>query len=83
MRTITGHFRIVVHANVDNSGNVTDANFKTRGPSQYFARLSMDAARQWKFSPPMVNGTPSASEWLIRFKFSRDGIDSSAEQVSP
>ena len=83
MRTITGHFRVSVRAKVDSSGNVTDTKFKTRGPSQYFARLSMEAAKNWKFTPPVVNGTPASSEWLINFKFSRAGIVDSAQQVSP
>jgi serine/threonine protein kinase len=87
IRTITGHFRIVIQASVDDAGNVTDAKFKTRGPSQYFARLSMEAARKWKFAPAEVNGRPAASavpsQWMITFKFSRAGIDGSAEQVSP
>lgn len=80
MRTISGHFRISVRANVDSSGNVTDAKFVTRGPSQYFARLSMDAAKKWKFAPPLVNGKPAPSEWVIQFRFSRTAINDSAEQ---
>jgi TonB family protein len=82
MRTISGHFTITVRANVDSSGNVSEARFVTRGPSQYFARLSMDAAKKWKFTPPVVNGKPSSSEWLIHFRFSRTGINDSAEQRS-
>jgi hypothetical protein len=30
-----------------------------------------------------VNGTPAPSEWLIQFRFSRAGINDSAEQRSP
>jgi serine/threonine protein kinase len=83
MRTISGHFRIAVRAKVDSSGSVSDAAFVIRGPSQYFARLSMDAAKKWKFTPPVVDGKPAPSEWLIKFQFSRTGINDSAEQRSP
>jgi TonB family protein len=83
MRTISGHFRINIRANVDSSGNVSEAKFVTRGPSQYFARLSMEAAKKWKFTPPVVDGRPAPSEWLIEFRFSRAGINDSAEQRSP
>jgi TonB family protein len=83
MRTISGHFRITVRAIVDSDGNVSEAKFVSRGPSQYFARLSMDAAKQWKFAPAMVNGRPTPSQWLIQFGFSRTGINDSAEEQSP
>jgi TonB family protein len=82
LHTITGHIRISIRANVDSSGNVTDASFATRGPSQYFARAAMNAAKQWKFTPPVVDGQAVASRWMIRFKLSRSAVDDSAEQLS-
>jgi TonB family protein len=55
-RTIHGTIKVRVKVRVDAGGNVTSANLITVGPSQYFARLSMDAARQWKFKPPVAKG---------------------------
>ena len=72
-RTIHGTIKVRVKVDVDPSGNVTGANFITVGPSQYFARLAMDAARQWKFKPPESKGQSLPSRWTLLFEFSRDG----------
>ena len=72
-RTIHGVIKVRVKVRVDPSGNVTGANFVTVGPSQYFARLSMDAARQWKFKPPVSKGQTVPSDWTLLFEFTRDG----------
>ena len=80
MRTVTGHVRVSIRANVDSSGKVTQATFATHGPSQYFARLAMNAAKQWTFQPPIVNGSPTASRWVLRFQFGRTSTTASASQ---
>ena len=72
-RTIHGTIKVRLKVHVDPSGNVTGANFLTVGPSQYFARLSMDAARQWKFKPPVSKGQTVPSDWTLLFEFTRDG----------
>jgi outer membrane biosynthesis protein TonB len=46
---------------VDAAGHVTDANVQSQN-SQYFAKLSLQAARKWEFAP-------EAGEWLLRFEF--------------
>ena len=70
-RTIQGTVRVRVKANVDASGNVTGTKLESPGPSQYFARLSTEAAHKWKFAPVQVNGQNVASEWILRFEFGR------------
>jgi TonB family protein len=66
--TITGTIKINVRVNVDPSGSVSDAQFERRGPSDYFARKSMEAARKWKF-------TPNASRaWVLHFELRRSGV---------
>lgn len=67
--TIWGTVRVGVRVNVDPSGNVEGAKLDPEGPSKYFARLSLDAAREWKFRPPSVNGANVASEWVIHFGY--------------
>jgi outer membrane biosynthesis protein TonB len=52
---------------------VTDAKFVTIGPSKYFSRLSMEAARQWKFKAPVANGQAGRSQWTLLFEFQRGG----------
>ncbi len=71
--TIRGTVRVMVRVKVDASGDVAGADFDSRGPSRYFARLAMDAARQWKFEPPAANGQKTASVWVLRFEFRRNG----------
>jgi protein TonB len=81
--TITGTIRIVVKVDVDATGNVTQARLQSAGPSKYFARLALEAARDWKFRPVLANGQAVASEWVVRFGFSRRGTEGSAERTAP
>ena len=67
--TIEGTVRVRVRAAVDASGNVTGATLESAGPSQYFARLALEAARGWKFSPESGQSAPRA--WVLRFEFAR------------
>jgi TonB family protein len=80
-RTIHGTIKVRVKVRVDPSGNVTGANFVTVGPSQYFARLSMDAARQWKFKPSVSKGQTVPSEWTLLFEFTRDGTQETLQEA--
>jgi TonB family protein len=80
LRTITGHLKVRVRVEVDPAGNVTSARFVTEGPSKYFARISMQAAQQWKFTAPNQNGQAIPSHWTILFEFTRGGI---SEEASP
>jgi TonB family protein len=69
--SIHGTVRVGVKVNVDREGNVEDAELIYRGPSRYFARTAVDAARQWKFSPPTVGGRGVLSTWNLQFEFTR------------
>jgi TonB family protein len=71
--TIQGHIKVGVRVAVDGSGSVTGTKLVTPGPSKYFARLSTEAARRWKFKPAEADGQGVASEWVLRFEFSRKG----------
>jgi len=81
--TITGKVRVSVKVDVDDTGNVTDVSLESPGPSKYFARLASEAAHQWKFTPPHVNGRDVASEWLLRFAFGRENTTVSPTQTKP
>ena len=81
--TITGTVRVRVRVDVDPSGNVTDAQFDWPGPSRYFARLSMAAAREWKFRPPNVNAKSAPSEWTIRFDYTNSATTATAVVLHP
>jgi outer membrane biosynthesis protein TonB len=74
-RTIRGHVRVSVRLIVEQDGTVFAALAEQRGPSRYFERLAIDAAKKWTF-------TPSDSEaqrlMLVKFDFTRDGATADA-----
>jgi TonB family protein len=79
--TISGTIKVAVLVNVNSSGKVTSATFKTHGSSRYFAESALKAAKNWQFSPPLVDGHPTASAWLLQFRFRRSSIQASSQQV--
>jgi len=76
--TIRGTIKVAVRVKVDPSGKVTSTTLKARGPSRYFANQALKAAEHWEFSAPEINGQPTASTWLLQFRFKRRSI-----QVTP
>lgn len=81
--TIRGRILVIVRAQVDASGNVSDAAFDRPGPSHYFASLSLAAAHNWKFRPAQARGRPVPSTWDLEFGFAQTGIDVSPIEKSP
>ena len=67
--TIHGQVRVSVRVTVDRAGNVINETFEVLGPSPYFARLSIQAARKWKFAA----ADERARQWVLHFEFSREG----------
>jgi TonB family protein len=55
---------------VDPDGSVFAAVADRAGPSRYFQRLAIEAAKKWTFPPA---DTPSQRLMQVRFDFSRDG----------
>jgi len=69
-RTIQGTIKVRVRVDVDAAGNVAKAKLELSGPSMYFSRVAMEAAREWKFAP--ARGDESGPrEWKLQFAFSR------------
>lgn len=83
LSTIQGTVRVTIKANVNASGRVSEAVLDNPGPSRYFADKALAAARQWEFSSPVVDGRNMPSEWLIRFEFTREGVNAYPSQVQP
>jgi len=71
-QSIRGHVDVGVRVTVDAAGNVTDAVLESPSRSNYFNRVSVDTARQWKFAAG-PGGT-----WTVQFEFRQDGIDAGA-----
>src|SRR5665213_2063545 len=74
-QTISGHIKVWVRVIVDQDGSVFAATADRIGPSRYFQRLAIEAARKWTF-PPI--DTQSRRLIQIRFDFSRDGTTGSS-----
>ena len=81
--TIRGRVRVSVRVQVDPSGGVVGAEFDSPGPSKYFARLAMQAAQRWKFSPAQVDGQDATREWILRFEFGRTATKAYPLKVGP
>ena len=75
LASIHGKFVVRIRVTVDAAGNVSDAAFESEGPSQYFAKAALQAARQWKFPPAQASGQSEASARMLEFKFTRDGAE--------
>jgi TonB family protein len=69
-RTIQGTIKVRLRVGVDAAGNVAKTKFELSGPSQYFSRAALEAAREWKFVPARAD-EPALREWKIQFAFSR------------
>jgi TonB family protein len=76
-RTIQGTIKVRVRVDVDAAGNVAKAKLEVSGPSKYFSRVAMEAAREWKFVPAGADES-GAREWKVQFAFSRAKTEVSA-----
>ena len=74
-RTIRGHVRVSVRVIVEQDGSVFAALAEQRGPSRYFERLAIDAAKKWTF--PAADAGPQRL-MLVKFDFTRDGTTARA-----
>ncbi len=68
-QSIRGEVNVSVRVTVDAAGNVTNAELESSSGSNYFNRVAVDAARQWKFA------AGAGGAWQLRFQFRHDGTD--------
>jgi TonB family protein len=76
-RTIQGTIKVRVRVEVDSAGNVAKTKLELSGPSKYFSRVAMEAAREWKFVPAPA-GESGTREWKLQFAFRRSKTEVSA-----
>jgi len=69
-RTIRGHIKVSVRVIVDTEGTVVAALVDERGPSRYFERLSIEAAKKWTFP---ADDAQAKRLKLVQFEFTRGG----------
>jgi serine/threonine protein kinase len=78
--SIRGQIKVTVLVTVDRSGNVVGETLENQGSSKYFARLGLEAAKKWKFSPA---DSPDSRLWLLQFEFTRSGAAGQAYPRTP
>jgi serine/threonine protein kinase len=78
--SIRGQIKVTVLVTVDRSGNVVGETLENQGSSKYFARLSLEAAKKWKFTPA---DSQDSRQWLLQFEFTRSGAAGQAVPRSP
>jgi TonB family protein len=83
VQSIRGEVNVAVRVAVDAGGSVESASLDSPGPSRYFAKMSLQAAQNWKFKPAQADGKNVASAWILHFKFTQAGTDVTPVQVSP
>ena len=69
---------VLIRVSVNRDGKVLDAAYVVPGPGNYFARVAQRAALLWKFKPPVQNGEPERSVWMLKFNFERTGTEATA-----
>lgn len=69
-RTIHGHIKVWVRVRVDQDGSVQSATTDLPGPSRYFRRLALEAAKKWTFPP---DDAAVRRLMQVQFDFSRNG----------
>jgi TonB family protein len=74
-RTIRGHIKVWVQVIVEQDGSVFGVLADRAGPSRYFERLAIEAAKKWTFPP---TDTPARRMMQVRFDFSRSGTTAHA-----
>ena len=69
----TAHIQgdVVLHAIIDKDGSVTELQFISGPP--ILIRSAMDAVRQWRYAPTLLNGEPVQVDTTITVKFTLGG----------
>jgi TonB family protein len=62
---------------IDKNGTVIAATTQEAGPSRYFERLALAAAKKWTFAPIE---TDEEREARLRFSYTRAGVTARAER---
>jgi TonB family protein len=78
--SIRGQIKVTVLVTVDRSGNVIGETLENQGSSKYFARLGLEAAKKWKFTP---TDSQDSRQWLLQFDFTRSGAAGQAAPRTP
>lgn len=76
-----GPVQVEIRVWVNQNGSVSNAEYMTLGPGNYFARVAREAARAWKFRAPETEGQRRSSTWNLRFRFERRNVEATATEI--
>ena len=71
---------VELHVSVNDEGTATNAEYRSQGPGNYFARVAKQSVLRWKFQPPVKDGQARSSVWTVRFRFGREETDVTATE---
>jgi TonB family protein len=77
--TIRGTVRVSIRVIIGKDGTVLAADSDDPGPSRYFERLSLEAAKKWTFTPAAKQ---AQRVMLIKFHFTNDGATATAQPLN-
>ena len=83
IESIQGRVNVSVRVRVDQQGEVSDATLDSTGSSRYFARVAVEAAKNWKFKPAQEDAQAAPSVWILQFEFTQSGTEITPFKVSP
>ena len=74
---IEGLVPVEVTLRIGRDGSVVSAHATAQYDSvrSYFAQQAVAAARQWRFRPARVGRETVTSQWTVRFRFYRSGVE--------
>jgi len=73
--------QVDVRVSVNSNGAVSSAQSVTQSRGNYWARVSQQAAEEWKFKAPISQGHAQDSYWMLLFQYSRGKTDVVAKQL--
>jgi TonB family protein len=83
IESIQGRVDVSVRVRVDQQGEVSEATLDSPGTSRYFARVAVEAAKEWKFKPAQEDSQAAPSVWILQFEFTQAGTEITPFKVSP
>jgi TonB family protein len=77
LQTIHGTIKVTIRTLVNQDGTVRAATSHIPGPSRYFERVALQAAKKWTFAP---TSEPSPRTVFVRFNFTRGGVTADVDR---
>jgi len=77
LQTVRGTIKVIIRVAVNQDGKVQAATSHIPGPSRYFERVSLQAAKKWTFAPS--NATEPRT-FLVHFDFTHGGLTGGADR---